>query len=368
MVENAQILAAELKDLAYFLPLVWVSFIIIEYIEHRKYYRALNILHSYNMDYTNFFNPRYLVSLINTIGILIIVYIIIKVVPFYIIIGFFIAALAMIVLFVVRRNRIGKTLYILRGTIYKKYDIKYQYQKAFSKWIFADNVIKLSSVFFLICALEAMLFKIDFKSGFFIPSWFYILPEEITKIVLDIKDGFNALANDFNNVMNEHKEFQLLAYVALIIISATTVHWKLYYSNSPYIAQHGHHQCFRVFVDNGKMYVILAPTYYEKRDICIAVRTIVCRNINGLEFGYLVQDDIMTQKSPFVGDTIKLNVDVVFPVSERIKQPSLLSDKELIALLKRKQAVEYLSNDNVWEPVSRFNSSNEKKEKTIILT
>ena len=177
----------------------------------------------------------------------------------------------------------------------------------------------------------------------------FLCPEikELLKRNNEMVQQFRALSDAFKEVGGIYT----VVYLLWLIASSAVMHWAIKFYVDSQMLTNERLDYFRVIVNKQMTYVILAPTFSNRNGICIAVRTSICRKKNGIVVGNLILDDVITQKTPYEGESFLVGIDSVNCILQGEYQSALLSDHEIKQILINEKMDEYLSFDRNWLPL-----------------
>ncbi len=342
IIANSQGIADLFKAIACMLPLVWAMFILVEWFTLKNYYMTFHIDHSFRFDSKIVFNPSYLLSLLFTLFVNATLYCMLQLKKGYVPIVMFAALLVFYIVSIVKRKNRSLELKKLVDASGKDKDgssVVDRYRKTADEWFDADSTMWITGILAAIL-LGGVIVTCRPDSGQFLS-----IREPLSK-------AFRGIGG-----------LRTAAYLLWFLISSMLMHVAFNKYANPNKPSHDLIKYFRVYIDDGKTYVILAPGYVDKNSILIAVRAVICRKKNGIIFGYLIQDDVITGKAPYSGKSFLIDVDKIGRVSPENYQSALLTEEELTKTFLGQGMVEYLDCNRKWVALKEPENAKDRKDK-----
>lgn len=334
LIPNVERLMDAAKAFAYYLPLIWASMILVEWITQFLYYHEYHIDHSFGVDYRIVFNPNYVLTLIVTLVLMFVTYLLAKVSDsffyFMVFVGLFYESIQCLKIRDERETELDELYEDEKHNVVNEYRST---NEAFNSLSGRARVFFISSIIWLLGGV--------------------IIRPEIKELLAG-NDKIVQLLRVLSDALQSVGGFYPIAFIFWLIVSSALMHWAL----RPYIdsqmISYDDFRYFRVIVYKQMTYVILAPTYTNRNEICIAVRTIICRKKNGIIVGTLILDDVITQKAPYEGESFLIGVDKVKCMLPQNYQSALSSDNAIKDWLVGEKMNEYLMADRKWQPLIYF--------------
>lgn len=294
------------------LPIVWALLIVLEWIYFSEYYHANHIEHSYRPDYKIAFNPRYITSALFSLVLVIIAQ---GLYPCWIV--YLLTLVGVIVLLLLEALLQHRKALKMKELGDSKEPCVTTFRKAFKQWRIHNSGMKIAGV---------ILFSF----------WFRYAVDIIESL---LKSGSK----------------KLLPYIGWFMIVCIVVHIVLNNLNSPYHSKYDYVEYLRIVEHNGQYYSIVAPIGADSNDVCVAVRTVVCKKGNDLIFGFLILDDSITMEAPYTGDSFLVAVDFLSKVWSDRYMSALCTDDDLRKTIIHTDAtiVSYFERKE-WRPIDDF--------------
>lgn len=319
-----------------FIPIIWAIYVVVEWFSYNRYYRNFHIEHSYKPNFKIVFNPSYILNFMFSLFVWVVVFFIQHIYGAKLI-GFLTLLGIVIYDFVCRKKADDKMKLLFDNEVSEVSDVNNnlkEYREVYKKWCKHDDGMRTSWMFIVIWVMG--LSQI-------------VLPEQsdLMQLINKFRDGISIDFSLFGGLRN-------LTYVIWFLLTCVFVQ-NLFnkYVNS-YNPSLEHIDYLQVFLKDNKMYAILAPTKTDNNEICVAVRTVICRKKNGIVFGYLIQNDVVTRKAPFVGNSFLIDTDKVSFLPDENRQSNFFRESDIVEQFNKDKILEYLKENKTWTNVSEF--------------